>query len=71
MLNNYVCFFLWLYAACTFFIERVDVEEIYLVRFFGEKYVEYASKTPIGIPFVKGNKDLNQRIAEYRKKKRN
>ena len=58
ILSNFICFWLWFYAAVTFFKDRVDEEEYYLMDFFGKKYIEYASKTPIGIPFVKGNEML-------------
>jgi len=43
-----------------FFSERIDEEEYFLVEFFGEDYVDYALKTPIGIPFVKGNRIFDQ-----------
>eukprot|EP00732_Lithocolla_globosa_P001482 Lithocolla_globosa_v1_NODE_750_length_3334_cov_26.166819.p2 type:complete len:228 gc:universal NODE_750_length_3334_cov_26.166819:864-181(-) len=40
-------------ASWKFFYERIPDEEIYLEKFFGEKYVEYKKKVPIGIPFLK------------------
>jgi protein-S-isoprenylcysteine O-methyltransferase len=58
LLNNPICFVLWFFAAVTFFKDRVDVEEFYLLKFFREDYIEYAAKTPIGIPFVKMNRQL-------------
>jgi len=36
ILSNFICFFLWFYASIQFFYDRVDVEEYYLLQFFGE-----------------------------------
>uniref|UniRef100_A0A6M2F507 Protein-S-isoprenylcysteine O-methyltransferase n=1 Tax=Populus davidiana TaxID=266767 RepID=A0A6M2F507_9ROSI len=36
-----------------FFSQRIPYEEFFLRQFFGSEYVEYASKTPSGVPFVK------------------
>lgn len=69
VLTNVLCMPLWFYAAIKFFYDRVDEEEYYLMEFFGDEYIEYASRTPIGIPFVPGNEDLNQLIIAHRKQK--
>lgn len=42
LMSNYVCLPLWIFAAWTFFNDRIPTEEYYLVRFFGEEYQEYA-----------------------------
>lgn len=36
----------------TFFSDRIEQEEKFLVSFFGKSYVEYKSKTPVYIPFI-------------------
>jgi protein-S-isoprenylcysteine O-methyltransferase len=56
VLSNPICYFLWFLACYLFFSERIEDEEKYLIKIFGDDYIDYALKTPIGIPFVKGNK---------------
>ena len=58
ILSNFICFFLWFAAAVTFFKDRVEDEEEYLIEFFEQDYIDYAAKTIIGIPFVPGNEFL-------------
>ncbi|CAL1387630.1 unnamed protein product [Linum trigynum] len=36
-----------------FFSKRIPYEEYYLRRFFGSDYLDYARRTPSGVPFVK------------------
>lgn len=40
--------------VCRFFQKRVPAEERTLLCLFGSDYEEYASRTPIRIPFVSG-----------------
>lgn len=68
ILSNFICFWLWFAAAITFFRDRLDVEEYYLMDFFGKKYIKYASKTPIGIPLVYGNDILIMEIEHLKAK---
>jgi protein-S-isoprenylcysteine O-methyltransferase len=35
-----------------FFSERIQVEERYLVNFFGKEYEDYRSKVPTRLPFI-------------------
>ena len=60
MLSNFVCAILWYLAALMFFQNRIPHEEHYLIKFFGPEYLEYAQKTPIGIPFVKGHSMIDK-----------
>ena len=39
-------------ASYVFFKDRIPYEEELLVEMFGEAYIDYAIKTPIGIPFI-------------------
>lgn len=55
VLSNFVCAVLWFFAAQHFFKDRVPYEEYYLLKFFGSEYLEYAKRTPILIPGVKGH----------------
>jgi len=52
LLGNSVCFVLYALALWRFFARRIPGEEKGLVKFFGDDYVRYREKTPIGIPFV-------------------
>ena len=49
---NPICVILYALAAWYFFYTRISYEEKYLVRMFGDQYVEYMKKTPVGIPFL-------------------
>ena len=55
MLLNPFSVLLFFYASWVFFSRRIDIEEEILIEFFEMEYIEYAVKTPIWIPFVKGN----------------
>lgn len=54
VLANPICLVLYAIVSWRFFYERILVEEVTLVNFFLEKYVEYQLTTPTGVPFVKG-----------------
>ena len=47
-----------LYALVSwkFFSERVEVEEYYLLEFFGPDYAKYQREVPTGLPFIEGFK---------------
>lgn len=53
LLLNPVSIVLFLVLLWKFFSERIKDEEIYLVAFFGNDYIEYRKKTPTLIPFIK------------------
>lgn len=54
ILANPICVFLYAIISWKFFYERILVEEVTLVNFFLEEYVEYQQQTPTGVPFVRG-----------------
>eukprot|EP00892_Ulva_mutabilis_P006130 jgi/Ulvmu1/388/UM001_0395.1 len=54
LLCNPICTIAFLFAVCRFFQQRIPAEEKTLLRLFGAAYEDYASRTPIRIPFVTG-----------------
>lgn len=54
ILTNPICIILYAIVSWKFFHERILIEEVTLVNFFQEKYIEYQQTTPTGVPFVKG-----------------
>lgn len=54
ILANPICSVLYAIVSWKFFQERILIEEVTLVNFFLDKYVEYQQTTPTGVPFVKG-----------------
>ncbi|KAG7472183.1 hypothetical protein MATL_G00106180 [Megalops atlanticus] len=54
LLCNPVCLVGYTLASWRFFRERIEEEEISLIHFFGEDYLEYKRKVPSGLPFIPG-----------------
>jgi len=54
LLGNPICTLGFAAASRKFFADRIPYEEENLARFYGDRYVDYAARTPIGIPFVRG-----------------
>lgn len=54
ILTNPTCIILYAIVSWKFFYERILIEEVTLVNFFQEKYIEYQHTTPTGVPFVRG-----------------
>ena len=54
MLFNPVCILGYSLASWRFFRERIEEEELSLIHFFGEDYVEYKKKVATGLPFISG-----------------
>lgn len=54
ILANPVCFFLYIIASWLFFNERIYMEEIALLNFFGHDYIKYQREVKTGLPFIKG-----------------
>lgn len=53
ILLNPVSFVLFSVILWRFFNQRIKVEEAYLIRFFGDEYIQYKSQIPVRIPFIK------------------
>lgn len=56
ILTNPVCFVIYAVASWKFFHDRIFMEEITLLNFFGEEYYQYQQKVPTGLPFIRGYK---------------
>ncbi|NXA40272.1 ICMT methyltransferase, partial [Eudromia elegans] len=56
LLCNPVCAVGYTLVSWRFFRERVEEEEITLIHFFGEEYLEYKKRVPSGLPFIRGVK---------------
>ncbi len=54
LLANPICTVLYTIATWKFFKSRILYEEFHLIKFFGKQYLNYQSRVPSGIPFVKG-----------------
>lgn len=54
VLANPICIVLYSLASWKFFNDRVYVEEITLLNFFGEEYYNYQKEVPTGLPFING-----------------
>lgn len=54
ILFNPICIVLYAIVSWKFFHDRIFIEEITLLNFFGSKYYDYQQKVPTGIPFIKG-----------------
>ncbi|SCU88718.1 LAMI_0D11100g1_1 [Lachancea mirantina] len=52
-LLNPCSFVLFTVVLWKFFNERIEFEEKYLVQFFGQQYLHYRARVPVGIPFIK------------------
>ncbi len=51
--GNSLCLLGYTVVLWRFFSRRIEGEEELLVRFFGERYVEYRARTWVGIPFIR------------------
>ena len=54
ILCNPVCLIAYTVVSWKFFNERIQEEEIYLLNFFTEDYVEYKKRVGTGLPFITG-----------------
>ena len=68
MLLNPVCLCGFAVASWRFFNDRIEHEEIFLLKFFGEDYCDYQQRVGIGLPFIRGfvvEKDKLQTFRSY------
>jgi len=56
ILGNPICLIIYAIASWKFFHERIFMEEITLLNFFGEEYYKYQQAVPTGLPFIRGYK---------------
>ncbi len=54
MLCNPFCTIAYVWASWNFFNERIICEEITLLNFFGEDYLDYQKRVRTGLPLIKG-----------------
>ena len=54
MLLNPVCFCGFAVASWRFFAERIEREEIFLLKFFGDAYIDYQRRVGTRMPFIPG-----------------
>lgn len=54
ILVNPVCILVYTLASWKFFHDRIIIEEVTLLSFFGEEYMEYQRKVPSGLPLISG-----------------
>lgn len=43
-------------TSWKFFHDRILIEEVTLLNFFGQDYIEYQKKVSTGLPFISGYK---------------
>lgn len=54
VLCNPVCILGYTAVSWRFFRERIEEEELSLLSFFADDYVEYKKRVPTGLPFISG-----------------
>ncbi|XP_011864500.1 PREDICTED: protein-S-isoprenylcysteine O-methyltransferase [Vollenhovia emeryi] len=56
ILQNPLCLFAYALMSWSFFHDRILIEEITLLNFFGDDYVKYQERVGTGLPFISGYK---------------
>lgn len=56
ILFNPICIVLYILVSWKFFHDRIYLEEITLLNFFGKEYQDYQQTVPTGLPFISGYK---------------
>ncbi|XP_076237243.1 isoprenylcysteine carboxylmethyltransferase ste14 [Calliopsis andreniformis] len=56
ILQNPFCFLAYTVASWRFFHDRILIEEITLLNFFGQDYINYQKEVGTGLPFISGYK---------------
>lgn len=54
LLCNPLCILGYTVVSWRFFRERIEEEELSLINFFADDYVEYKKRVPTGLPFISG-----------------
>lgn len=54
VMANPVCAVFYTLASWMFFRDRIYVEEITLINFFGHEYIAYKKEVPTGLPYIDG-----------------
>jgi len=53
LLTNPICAIGYTFVSWKFFKDRIEEEEMTMVKFFGDDYNHYRAKTPVGIPWIR------------------
>ncbi|XP_016769299.2 protein-S-isoprenylcysteine O-methyltransferase [Apis mellifera] len=56
ILQNPFCLFAYTVTSWKFFHDRILIEEVTLLNFFGQDYIEYQKEVSTGLPFISGYK---------------
>ena len=69
MILNFISGFLFIIILWIFFKRRILIEEKYLVKIFGEEYLNYMEKTRTNIPFIESYsyKEIYKRYIRMKK----
>jgi protein-S-isoprenylcysteine O-methyltransferase len=60
LLTNPICIVGYTLASWKFFNSRIIYEEYYLIKFFGQQYLDYQKRVSIGIPCIRGYQDIDE-----------
>lgn len=60
ILINPFCFVLYALCIWKFFHDRIFVEEVTLINFFGSEYLNYKKRVISGLPFIWGYKEVTR-----------
>lgn len=61
LMLNPICFILFCYASYTFFKDRIEYEELILVKFFQKDYIEYRKRVGTWMPIMLQSPEDNSR----------
>ena len=61
MCINPLCIIIFSFVLFKFFKNRIEIEEKYLIRFFGMEYIKYRKEVGILIPFIDINKEIERK----------
>ena len=64
MCVNPLCIIAFTYILFKFFENRIDLEEKYLIKFFGMEYIKYKREVGILIPFINIGKEVEKKCLQ-------